>query len=230
MVHGNLYGSARPQGVRLPKLQRRIARAWKIRITTGLNSSHTGSTKIGAPPFVSSTHPDRETAQCVHREAHGHVAGEVVEVALSAVEAFLGRIHDPQPPSGHSAADVNSGHRAIMFTDIVGSTKMTERLGDRVATEMVRARDSIVRRCLNVSRGREVKHTGDGIMASFASTAEAIDCAVAIQREVSSTTITGMQSLFISGLGSIVVSRGGQQRPLRLYRPARSPPMLCSRA
>jgi class 3 adenylate cyclase len=126
--------------------------------------------------------PDRETAQCVHREAHGHVAGEVVEVALSAVEAFLGRIHDPQPPSGHSAADVDSGHRAIMFTDIVGSTKMTERLGDRVATEMVRAHDSIVRRCLNVSRGREVKHTGDGIMASFASTAEAIDCAVAIQR------------------------------------------------
>lgn len=126
--------------------------------------------------------PDKDTAQCVHREAHGHVAGEVVEVALSAVEAFLGRIQDPEPPSGHSRADLDSGHRAIMFTDIVGSTKMTERLGDRVATEMVRAHDSIVRRCLNVSRGREVKHTGDGIMASFASTAEAIDCAVAIQQ------------------------------------------------
>ncbi|MBM2712757.1 DUF4242 domain-containing protein [Mesorhizobium caraganae] len=126
--------------------------------------------------------PDKDTAQCVHREAHGHVAGEVVEVALSAVEAFLGRIQDPEPPSGHSSADLDSGHRAIMFTDIVGSTKMTERLGDRVATEMVRAHDSIVRRCLNVSRGREVKHTGDGIMASFASTAEAVDCAIAIQQ------------------------------------------------
>jgi class 3 adenylate cyclase len=126
--------------------------------------------------------PDKDTAQCVHREAHGHIAGEVVEVALSAVEAFLGRIHDPEPPSGRSRADLDSGHRAIMFTDIVGSTKMTARLGDRVATEMVRAHDSIVRRCLRTSGGREVKHTGDGIMGSFASTAEAINCAVAIQQ------------------------------------------------
>ena len=127
--------------------------------------------------------PDKETAQCVHREAHGHVAGEIVEVALSAVEAFLGRIQDPEPPAGGSRADLDSGHRAIMFTDIVGSTKMTARLGDRMGTELIRAHDSIVRRCLNQSGGREVKHTGDGIMASFASTAEAVDCATAIQRD-----------------------------------------------
>jgi class 3 adenylate cyclase len=126
--------------------------------------------------------PDKDTAQCVHREAHGHVAGEIVEVALSAVEAFLGRIQDPAPPSGRSQGALDSGHRAIMFTDIVDSTKMTERLGDQVATEMVRAHDAVVRRCLNASGGREVKHTGDGIMASFASTAEAVDCAIAIQQ------------------------------------------------
>ena len=44
--------------------------------------------------------PDRDTVQHVHRETHGHVAGEVVEVAISAVEAFLGRIQDPVQPSG----------------------------------------------------------------------------------------------------------------------------------
>ena len=54
--------------------------------------------------------PDKETAQCVHREAHGFVAGEVVEVALSAVEAFLGRIHDAEPPFGRFAC--RSGFRA----------------------------------------------------------------------------------------------------------------------
>lgn len=126
--------------------------------------------------------PDKDTAQCVHREAHGHVAGEVVEVALSAVEAFLGRIQDPEPPSGQTHDIVDSGYRAIMFTDIVGSTKMTTRLGDRMATELIRAHDSIVRRCLSDAGGREVKHTGDGIMASFASTANAVDCAIAIQQ------------------------------------------------
>jgi class 3 adenylate cyclase len=126
--------------------------------------------------------PDKASVQCVHRDAHGHIPGEVVEVALSAVEAFLGRIQDPDPPPGYPVADMDSGHRAIMFTDIVGSTEMTARLGDRMGTELIRAHDSIVRRCLGEAGGREVKHTGDGIMASFASIERAVDCAVAIQR------------------------------------------------
>lgn len=147
-----------------------------VRFLTYWFDQHRGTT------FCLVDAPDKETAQCVHREAHGHVAGEVVEVALSAVEAFLGRIQDPEPPVGKTHGDMEAGHRTIMFTDIVGSTKMTERLGDRLATEMIRAHDAIVRRCLSEAEGREVKHTGDGIMASFASTEKAIDCAIAIQQ------------------------------------------------
>lgn len=127
--------------------------------------------------------PDRETAQCVHREAHGHVAGQVVEVSLAAVEAFLGRIHDPAPSPGRATSTLDSGHRSVLFTDIVGSTEMTARLGDRRATELVRAHDSIVRRSLAVCAGTEVKHTGDGIMAAFPDSAHSIDCAIRIQRE-----------------------------------------------
>jgi class 3 adenylate cyclase len=128
--------------------------------------------------------PDKEAAQCVHREAHGHVAGEVMEVPLAAVEAFLGRIQDPAPASGQPASSgMDAGHRAILFTDIVGSTEMTTRLGDRMATELVRAHDSIVRRCLAACDGREVKHTGDGIMAVLPDAARGVDCAIRIQRE-----------------------------------------------
>lgn len=126
--------------------------------------------------------PDAATAQCVHQKAHGFIAGEVVEVALSAVEAFLGRIHDPEAAPGQPAGHMDGGHRAILFTDIVGSTAMTSRLGDRMATELVRAHDAIVRRCLSQSSGREIKHTGDGIMACFASTVAAVQCAVNIQQ------------------------------------------------
>lgn len=129
--------------------------------------------------------PDMETAQCVHRDAHGFIATEIVEVSLSAVEAFLGRIHDPE--TGIAALGktpiAEAGHRAILFTDIVGSTEMTARLGDRMAAEMVRAHDAIVRRCLGQCGGREIKHTGDGIMATFVKTTAAVDCAIAIQRE-----------------------------------------------
>ncbi|MBX9454801.1 MAG: DUF4242 domain-containing protein [Rhizobium sp.] len=127
--------------------------------------------------------PDIEAVQCVHRVAHGFIASEVVEVSLSAVEAFLGRIHDPAPASQPSNDIAEGGHRTILFTDIVGSTAMTSRLGDRMATELVRAHDAVVRRCLARFSGREVKHTGDGIMATFAATAAAVDCARTIQQD-----------------------------------------------
>ncbi|MDW6026659.1 DUF4242 domain-containing protein [Mesorhizobium sp. BAC0120] len=127
--------------------------------------------------------PDKDTAQCVHREAHGFVAADIVEVSLSAIEAFLGRINDPEPPSGSSSPSMDPGHRAIMFTDIVGSMEMTARLGDRMSTELVRAHDSVVRRSLKKSDGQEVKRTGDGIMASFVASTAAVDCAISIQRE-----------------------------------------------
>src|SRR6478736_4220037 len=68
--------------------------------------------------------PDIETAMRVHDEAHGDVAKAIIEVALSAVEAFLGRVSDP----AHAAASTQTfdpALRAIMFTDIVNSTAMT---------------------------------------------------------------------------------------------------------
>jgi class 3 adenylate cyclase len=126
--------------------------------------------------------PDKETADRVHREAHGAVAHTMVEVELSAVEAFLGRVSDPEPPAPDRPAATDPGFRAVMFTDIVGSTEMTARLGDRRAVEIVRAHDALVRRALARHAGREVKHTGDGIMASFADTAAAVACARAILR------------------------------------------------
>ena len=69
-----------------------------------------------------------------------------------------------------------------MFTDIVGSTEMTARLGDARAVEIVRVHDALVRRGLARHEGHEVKHTGNGIMASFASVQAAVVCAAALQR------------------------------------------------
>jgi class 3 adenylate cyclase len=123
--------------------------------------------------------PDIETAMRVHDEAHGEVAVNVIDVDLSAVEAFLGRVADPSQPQQQPQPD--AAFRAIMFTDIVDSTGMTERLGDARSVEMVRAHDAMVRRALQDAGGREVKHTGDGIMASFNDAVAAVRCARAIQ-------------------------------------------------
>jgi len=126
--------------------------------------------------------PDRETAMRVHAEAHGGVASDMIEVDLSAVEAFLGRVADP-PGTGADAAPIaESAFRAVMFTDIADSTGMSARLGDARMVEMVRAHDSIVRRALVDAHGREIKHTGDGIMASFDDVEAAVAGARAMQR------------------------------------------------
>lgn len=124
--------------------------------------------------------PDAETAMEVHATAHGELALDVIPVDLSAVEAFLGRISDPASAPGK--VPIDAALRAVMFTDIVESTAMTERLGDVRALEMIRSHDSLTRRALADHGGREVKHTGDGIMASFQSVPSAVACGCAIQR------------------------------------------------
>jgi class 3 adenylate cyclase len=130
--------------------------------------------------------PDAETANRVHEEAHGGRAGHVIQVDMAAVYAFLGRVSDPEAPGGGAARprDFDSGYRAIMFTDIAGSTEMTARLGQTRALELVRTHDSIVRAALARTGGREVKHLGDGIMAAFADPSAALEGARHIQRSL----------------------------------------------
>ena len=125
--------------------------------------------------------PNKETADRVHAEAHGHMANEMIAVDLSAVEAFLGRIQDP--PSARTRPIDDSAFRAIMFTDMVGSTEMTVELGDVRAVELVKAHDAVVRRSLEQHGGFEVKHLGDGIMASFDHLPSSVKCALKIQQE-----------------------------------------------
>jgi TolB-like protein/Tfp pilus assembly protein PilF len=70
----------------------------------------------------------------------------------------------------------------ILFTDVEGSTALTQRLGDAKAQEvLISTHNNIVREALKVHDGSEIKHTGDGIMASFSSATSALKCAIAMQ-------------------------------------------------
>lgn len=128
--------------------------------------------------------PNRETIERAHNEAHGLIPNEVLEVDPAVVEAFLGRIKDP-PSAGAEKTDgvaVDAGFRAIMFTDLKDSTRMTMLYGDAKALHLVHVHNALIRNCLNTCRGREIKHTGDGLMASFSSVPDAVECAVAVQK------------------------------------------------
>jgi len=72
--------------------------------------------------------------------------------------------------------------RTILFTDVEGSTALTQRLGDAKARGVLREHERIVREALAAHGGSEVKTMGDGFMASFGSATKALECAIAIQR------------------------------------------------
>ena len=73
---------------------------------------------------------------------------------------------------------------AILFTDVVGSTELSQRVSQDRADEVRRAHFSILRQAVAASGGTEVKNLGDGLMVVFTSASAALACAVAMQQRV----------------------------------------------
>jgi len=103
---------------------------------------------------------------------------EDTEEVLAAIDEFLG-----EGEEATAAAELAAGaFRTVLFTDVEGSTALTQRLGDAKAREVLRAHERIVREALKAHGGSEVKTLGDGFMASFSSATRALECAIAMQR------------------------------------------------
>jgi class 3 adenylate cyclase len=103
-----------------------------------------------------------------------------MESVVRAVDEFLGL----EMPEVLELADVRltGGPVTILFTDVEGSTSLTQRLGDAKAREILQEHERILREALRAYGGSEVKSMGDGFMVSFPSATRALECAVAIQR------------------------------------------------
>lgn len=98
------------------------------------------------------------------------------------IDDFMGVASASPPGAPEAEAGASAGMVTILFTDIEGSTTLTQRLGDEGAQEVVRAHNTVVRDALKAGGGTEIKHTGDGIMASFPLASRAVEAAIAIQR------------------------------------------------
>lgn len=144
--------------------------------------------ETGKKVFCLAHAPNAEAAEQVHREAHGLMAEKIIEVQPELAEGFLGGVETNAAgavilPGGEADAR-DPGIRTVLFTDVVNSTWLTQTLGDEGALAILGVHDVIVRDALSAVGGREIKHTGDGIMASFVSAAAAVRCAIQIQREL----------------------------------------------
>ncbi len=95
---------------------------------------------------------------------------------LSAPSQIENAINDWRNPKKDSST--TDGPIAVLFTDIVGSTKLTQELGDEGAQKVLRVHNAIVRVALKDYSGKEVKHTGDGIMARFSKSHQAVESAL----------------------------------------------------
>jgi len=125
--------------------------------------------------------PSREAVEAVHQEAHGLSASTILELdATAPLNTFFGSL--PVHPVG--TAYTAPAMRAIVFTDVCGSVAQTQQLGDDGHMQLLGEHNAIVRGELASHDGREVKHTGDGIMAAFTSIVSAVTFAMAVQRRL----------------------------------------------
>src|SRR4051812_22847584 len=131
--------------------------------------------------------PSADALTAVHRETHGLIPNEIITVSEDDVLRFLGRINEAEvDPAGMNP------FRTILFTDLEGSTSILEKVGQSAFMVLLTEHDLIIRRALVASRGREVKHTGDGIMAAFDDVASGLECAIAIQAAFEARSVEGL--------------------------------------
>jgi class 3 adenylate cyclase len=70
----------------------------------------------------------------------------------------------------------------FLFSDICGSTRLIEAIGDGAWLDLVEWHDRTLRGLFDEHRGEEIDHAGDGFFVAFREPAAALACAVAIQR------------------------------------------------
>ena len=149
-------------------------------------------------------------AKLVEFPGHDHLwwFGDQDSISDEIEEFLTGARHSPEPDRVLAT---------VLFTDIVGSTQRAAGLGDTAWRELLERHGEVVRRQLDVHRGREVKTTGDGFLATFDGPARAINCAREIAEGVKPLGIeiraglhTGECEVMGDDVGGIAVHTGAR--------------------
>jgi class 3 adenylate cyclase len=107
-------------------------------------------------------------------EGHWPWVAEDAEAFMDEVQEFL--------TGARRSAELDRVLATVAFTDIVGSTAIASQVGDRRWRDLLEVHGSVARREIDTARGRLVKLTGDGLLATFDGPARAIRCVAAIER------------------------------------------------
>lgn len=125
--------------------------------------------------------PRKESVSRLHDRAHGLIPNQIIEVEGNIVEAFLGRITDPEAvDEADRQQRIGPAFRTILLAELKNAAQVIAEAGKIDSSERLRTHNEIIRAALAQYHGREVEFSGGGIMAAFPSVINAIDCALAI--------------------------------------------------
>ncbi len=134
--------------------------------------------------------PDRQSLKAMHDDAHGMVPHQIIEVDDSLVEAFLGRIEDPEPAEDIADLGIHAfedpAFRSIMIIELKDAALIPTETGLTKAREIFRELNNTIRDSIERHGGRVVNHTYHKFTAVFASISNSVECSVNIQERVMS--------------------------------------------
>ncbi len=132
--------------------------------------------------------PNEQAVREMHDHAHGIVPHEIIPVNRKVVEAFLGRIDDPEPyvdPSDPTLKVFNDpAFRVIMAINIKDAGLLLRDLGKDQAKLLLALYNDVVKDQIAQHEGSEVEMKGEAFVVSFASVSQAVDCAIAVQKSL----------------------------------------------
>ncbi|MCG2459790.1 DUF4242 domain-containing protein [Flavobacteriaceae bacterium F89] len=129
--------------------------------------------------------PDKESCAATHREAHGNVACEIVEVEAGMYSVFMGK--NPKTDHGvvlHEDGSVDSGYRFVMVVNIIGNTHITSSLDYKNLYLPDKPKLFTISK-IDKFQGKHVRHKGDdSIIAAFKTPEHAIGCAIEVRNKL----------------------------------------------
>jgi len=154
--------------------------------------------------------PDKESVRQMHEKAHGLIPNEIIQVETSAVKAFLGRIQDPEnvirQPETNLKVFTDPAFRIILVTKTMDARLLQHSLGKERTHELLLLYSTIIREQSRNYSGREVYSREDGFVISFSSQTAAMECALAIRKNLLSAA--GQLGLRISLHAGVPVDKG----------------------
>jgi AraC-like DNA-binding protein len=129
---------------------------------------------------------DKDAVKGMHKKSHGLVPHKIIEVSSAIVKSFLGRIYDPDDAVAENGIKVftDPSYRLLLLTTTDDTSLLRNHLGKERTNKTLDLHNEIVRNNIRLHNGSEAEHAGEGFIVSFVSAHDALNCALAIKKDL----------------------------------------------